>query len=161
MKNIWQTGAGMRVKKIKIIVAAAVVFSYFMLLLYLRSIQSDFDVRIGTKQESYTFSADVKQDYIVEVLLDNKANRMLSSAEGSDIFLSYHLYDAQGNLLASDHIRTPLEHNIYSGDSDWINLHISPLKRGSYQIGIDLVQESVTWFQDKEQTEKRISVTVI
>lgn len=146
--------------KVKITIFVMGIFAYIMLLLYISSIQTDYNVQIHTQQECYKFSADESEDYVIEVEVNNKANRMLSSAEGQNIFLSYHLYDVQGNLICFDNKRSRFEHNILSGDAAKVKLYITPLKKGEYIVGIDVMQEFVTWFHEKEDTEKKVRVLV-
>lgn len=146
--------------KIKILLVMTGVFVYMALLLYISSIQSDYNVQILTKQEAYTFSGDSDENYVVDVEINNQANRMLSSAEGQDIFLSYHLYDLNGNLICFDNIRSCFEYSIFSGDIAEAKLYVTPLEQGEYLLGIDIIQEYVTWFNEKEDTEKIVKITV-
>lgn len=146
--------------KIKILLVMTGVFVYMALLLYISSIQSDYNVQILTKQEAYTFSGDSDENYVVDVEINNQANRMLSSAEGQDIFLSYHLYDLNGNLICFDNIRSCFEYSIFSGDTAEAKLYVTPLEHGEYLLGIDIIQEYVTWFNEKEDTEKIVKITV-
>lgn len=132
---------------------------YLALLIYICSIQSDYDVRLKTNQELYTVQASEISNFTIPVKIQNRANRPLWCTN-DNIYLSYHLYDAEGNLLGYDQIRTPIDKNLYPGDKTTVELQVSPLEAGTYQLGLDIVQEGVVWFSDMEEIEKKITLVV-
>lgn len=147
-RNIW-----------KIIVVSVVIVIYIALLGYISSHQSNYDVNIMTEQEVYEFSTEMSE-YAIPVKIENNSNRMLSSAAGQDVFLSYHLYDLNGNILVYDNARSPFSESIFANSKGKSELHIVPVESGEYIIGIDIVQENVAWFSDNGNEEKRVRIIV-
>lgn len=83
----------------------------------------------------------------ITVGLKNKTNYNLDSRDR--YFLSYHLLDAEGNMLKFDNPRTNLP-LITPGKSVNIPMQVQiPKMPGEYQIEIDVVQEGVFWYKDK------------
>ena len=96
--------------------------------------------------------------YSIHVEIRNKANRMLSSEQR--IFLSYHVYDGNGNVLAYDNVRSELGKNIFSHSTERVELKVDALEPGEYILGIDVVEEGVTWFSEHEEMEKKLRIAV-
>lgn len=149
-------------KKIAWKVAAVIVAiaAYVVLLIFISSNQSDYDVVISVEKEIYEFPTETEEEYIIPITIRNNANRMLSSAEGHDIYLSYHLYDANGKLLIYDNVRSTFDKAIFAKSKDEVELHVTPIEKGEYILGIDLVQEGVDWFSTKENIEKKIHLII-
>lgn len=148
MKNKW-----------KIIAAVAGLIAYLALLTVISSTQSNYNVKLSTEADSYEFAANDEKQYVIPVKVDNRANRVLSSTDEYKIFLSYHLYDGEGNLLVYDGMRSAFEHQILSHDKDVVNLHMN-LEPGEYIVEIDVVHEFVAWFADYEDNTIKVKVTV-
>ena len=65
---------------------------------------------------------------------------------GSDVNLSYHWYDAAGNLLVWDGLRTTLA-GMKVGEVRIVNMNVTtPSALASYILRPDVVREGVTWF---------------
>jgi 4-amino-4-deoxy-L-arabinose transferase-like glycosyltransferase len=63
--------------------------------------------------------------------------------------------------LASDDARAPLPHALAPGEHTRLHLLVTaPSKPGDYWLGIDLVQEGVTWFGARGSVPARIKVRV-
>jgi hypothetical protein len=67
---------------------------------------------------------------------------------GSDVNLSYHWYDAAGNLLVWDGLRTSLA-GMKKGDVRVVQMNIAAPANGTYVMKPDIVREGVTWFSGK------------
>jgi hypothetical protein len=53
-------------------------------------------------------------------------------------------------MSSYDHLRTPFEQILKTGDSAKVDLMVdTPLKRGEYYLEVDMVKEKVAWFKDK------------
>lgn len=143
----------------KIILVVFFIIVYILLLYYILSIQSNYKIVISTAQNQYSFSNEVQTDYVIPVVIENKANRRLNSYE-QNVFISYHVYDANGNLIAYDNPRSRIEKEILSTDTGSVDMYISHLEKGEYIIEIDALEEGVTWFGKKEDTPHRINVFI-
>jgi len=65
---------------------------------------------------------------------------------GSDVNLSYHWYDAAGNMLVWDGLRTTLA-GMKVGEVRIVNMNVTtPSTLTSYILRPDVVREGVTWF---------------
>jgi len=65
---------------------------------------------------------------------------------GSDVNLSYHWYDAAGNTLVWDGLRTTLA-GMKVGEVRIVNMNVAtPSTLASYILRPDVVREGVTWF---------------
>ena len=143
----------------KIVGIVLAVVAYLVLLGYIDSIQSDYDVNIITEKEIYEFSVN-EAEYIIPVTIENDSNRMLSSITGQDVFLTYHVYDMSGNLLTEQNARSTFSKGIFAKEKGEAELHITPLEQGEYIIGIDIVHENVAWFSQKADVEKKIQIVI-
>lgn len=153
----------MKVKKKSYVTAAlatVLILGYFAILFYISSIQSGYRVIIRTPQDQYSFNNEGQPEYVIPLSVENRANRLLSSAEDQDIFISYHVYDKQGNLLIYDNQRSSFEKPVFCGETGSAELHMTPLDKGEYIIEIDLLQEDVTWFGQWENTQKRVEIVI-
>lgn len=146
-------------KNWKIILAVTGFIAYIALLIYISSTQSDYHVKLSTESESYVFTANEQKEYVIPVTVDNKANRVLSSSDEYKIYLAYHLYDAQGNLLNYDGMRSSFPHQLLSHNKATVEMRMN-LEPGEYIVEIDVIQEFVTWFAEHEDTSIRIKVKV-
>ncbi len=66
----------------------------------------------------------------------------------SNVFLSYHWYDANGDAVVWDGKRSTA--NIPAGQTSLVYAEVAgPPSPGSYRLAFDLVQEGVAWFSDR------------
>lgn len=149
MKKLWW----------KFAITVAVIAAYVVLLIYIGASQSNYRVIISTEKEVYEFNAGT-EDFLIPITIDNQANRMLDTSLGGEIYVTYHLYDAEGKLLVFNNVRTPLENCIFANSKDTLDLRVSPMESGEYIIGINIVHEHVEWFSDHEDIEKKVKVIV-
>jgi hypothetical protein len=64
------------------------------------------------------------------------------------VMLGVQLLDAGGRLVARDHHRVPLPHDVAPGTSVAVVLDCpAPAAPGNYVLKFDLVAEGVTWFE--------------
>ncbi len=59
-----------------------------------------------------------------------------------------HLYDAAARLMAIDHSRHDLPHDVKPGESITMNIEVPLPRDGSFVVAIDLVSEGVIWFEN-------------
>ncbi len=143
----------------KIVVTVLMAMIYTGAMIYISSIQQDYAVRVAAMQPEYLFAAG-EPEYVIPVYVDNGANRMLVSTDDQNCFLSYHLYDADGNLLEYDNKRTEFINRIFSGKSAEEEIRISGLEPGIYQVKLDVVKEGEAWFSEKGADCDTIRLTV-
>ena len=75
--------------------------------------------------------------------------------------LSYHLYTAQGALVAWDGARTAIPQAVATGQQAMLNATIRlPATPGAYTIKWDLVQEGITWFSGQGVTMDQTALLV-
>jgi hypothetical protein len=82
----------------------------------------------------------------VLVGVTNRSNFAFSPA--TNVYLAYHWFDANGNVVVWDGVRSPV--NLAAGTSGgvWAAVY-GPPDPGSYRLAFDLVQEGVSWFSDR------------
>lgn len=131
----------------KIVIAVIVAVIYTGSMIYISMIQKDYAVSIKASQSEYEFGAELSE-YVIPVVVENRANRMLVSTDDQRCFLSYHVYDEDGTLLAYDNRRTEFINRIFSGKSAEEEIRITGLEPGEYQIVLDVVKEGVAWFSE-------------
>lgn len=92
----------------------------------------------------------VGQELLAQVRLRNESWRRWTSEHPTHPdLLSYHWLDAQGNVVFIDGIRTSLPHVVVPGEEVDVALKVRALDTpGRYQLAVDMVQESTTWFSD-------------
>ncbi|MDQ2915084.1 MAG: N-acetylmuramoyl-L-alanine amidase, partial [Chloroflexota bacterium] len=113
-----------------------------------------FGGSLGVDQTPATMG--VKTTVSVPVKIENMSN----FDWGSNVNLSYHWYDAGGNLLAWDGLRTSLAGTARTQIAA-INAQIAvPTTPGTYKLRFDIVQEGVAWFssQGMQTPVKQVSV---
>jgi peptidoglycan/xylan/chitin deacetylase (PgdA/CDA1 family) len=70
-----------------------------------------------------------------------------TSGGPSPVLAAYHLYDASGNLLRWDGLRTSLGPDVPPGTSRSVLVDVlAPHQPGAYSVRVDLVREGVAWF---------------
>lgn len=146
-------------KEWKIFLIAAGILLYAGILVYISSTQSMYDVRLTTESDVYEFEQNEAKEYVIPVNVENHANRLLSSGENEALFLSYHLYDANGKLLNYDGVRSRFTRQIFAGQKGAADLYMN-LEPGEYRVDIDIVEEFVTWFNEHENTQISVKVYV-
>lgn len=135
------------------------VLIYVGSMIYISSAQQDYAVSITALQPEYQFSAE-DAEYVIQVCVDNRANRMLVSTDDQRCFLSYHLYDEKGTLLEYDNERTEFMNRIFSGQTAQEEIKISGLESGIYQVVLDVVKEGDAWFSEKGADCDTVRITV-
>jgi hypothetical protein len=109
---------------------------------------------LGVDQTPATMGA--KLTVSVPVRIENMSN----FDWGSNVNLSYHWYDAAGNVVVWDGLRTSLAGTARTQIAG-INAQIAvPATPGTYSLRYDIVQEGVAWFsgQGMQTPVKQISV---
>src|SRR5438093_6832346 len=80
---------------------------------------------------------------------------------GTNINLSYHWYDAAGNVVVWDGMRTSLAGTARTRISAINAQIVVPDKAGTYKLRYDIVQEGVTWFSGQGMQTPVKDVTVV
>jgi hypothetical protein len=110
---------------------------------------------LGVDQTPATMNA--KATVSVPVKIENMSN----FDWGSNVNLSYHWYDAAGNVVEWNGLRTSLAGTARTHIAA-VNAQIAvPSTPGTYRLRYDIVQEGVAWFSDKGMQTPVKQVTVI
>ena len=95
-------------------------------------------------------TAGPDQHVALPTVVMNVGTTLWSSSGPAPILIAYHLYDASGNLLRWDGLRTPLGADVPPGTSRAVHIDVlAPHLPGSYFIRVDLVREGVAWFSSR------------
>ena len=114
-----------------------------------------FGGSLGVDQTPATMNA--KTTASVPVKIENMSN----FDWGSNVNLSYHWYDAAGNLVSWDGLRTSLAGTARTQIAA-INAQIAvPATPGTYKLRYDIVQEGVAWFSSQGMQTPVKTVTVV
>lgn len=85
----------------------------------------------------------------VQCELTNGTSQRVCSCHPAPIHLSYHWFDADGNVTIFEGLRTALIPPLDPGSSRIYELKVAaPLASGKYCLRITLVQEGVRWFDE-------------
>ena len=85
----------------------------------------------------------------VQCEVTNGTSQRIGSYHPAPIHLSYHWFDAAGNIAISEGLRTPLIPSLDPGNSDVYEIKVAaPRDPGDYRLRITLVQEGVRWFDE-------------
>lgn len=79
---------------------------------------------------------------------------------GSNINLSYHWYDAAGNVVVWDGLRTSLAGTARTNVAAVNAQILVPPTPGTYKLRYDIVQEGVTWFSGQGMQTPVVTVSV-
>ena len=95
------------------------------------------------------------------VLVPVKIENMSNFDWGSNVNLSYHWYDAAGNLVSWDGLRTSLAGTAQTQIAA-VNAQIAvPATPGTYKLRYDIVQEGVAWFSGQGMQTPVLVVSVV
>lgn len=113
-----------------------------------------------------TLRARVGEVTVVPVRVRNVSTRTWSERSEVAVRLSYHLLRAgdgppPARMHQFDNPRTELGGDLHPGDERVLPLQIfAPDQPGSYEVVIDLLQEGVTWFADRQQPTASMALEV-
>jgi stage II sporulation protein D len=107
-------------------------------------------VATATYAASYAISATslalIGEQRTVAVTVTNSGNVPWTAAGTNPINLSYHIFDAAGNVVVWDGARTGIGTDLAPGQARSINVAFTtPPSIGSYTLAIDTVREGVAW----------------
>jgi hypothetical protein len=91
--------------------------------------------------------AQPEEVFSVRTAVINAGREVWPAGGTRPVYCSYHVYDSNEKCITYDGIRTRLQGTV--GENQAITLNIAvvaPRVEGMYQIEMDLVQESVSWF---------------
>ena len=88
---------------------------------------------------------------VIPISVTNKGIATWDSKEKDyPVFISYHLYNARGDMMEYDNIRTPFNKRIGTDESVMVDLMVNaPAKKGEYYLEVDMVKEKVAWFKNR------------
>ena len=110
---------------------------------------------LGVDQTPITMNA--KSTTLVPVRIENMSN----FDWGANVNLSYHWYDAAGNLLEWNGLRTPLAGTARTQIAALDAQIAVPATPGTYKLRYDIVQEGVTWFSGQGMQTPVKTITVV
>jgi len=112
------------------------------------TVTAAIDAAVYTPSAGATVGPD--QHVALPTLVTNVGTTLWSSSGASPVLIAYHLYDASGNLLRWDGLRTPLGADVPPGTSRAVPVDVlAPHLPGSYRVRVDLVREGVAWFSSR------------
>jgi hypothetical protein len=122
----------------------------------------DFNMRVGPPRgfpelfahleyKGSDLKVNPSEKMSVPVSIINKSTATWDSEDKEHpVFVSYHLLDAKGEMVAFENTRTPFNKAIEPGGSAIVNLLIdAPSEAGDYYVEVDVVKERIAWFKDK------------
>ncbi len=120
-----------------------------------KEVLSSYRCSIKRAEES-PISVSAGQKFKVPVYVTNTGNNTWPGHEMENkafwVYLSYHVVDANKNMVLHDGVRTPLPHDIAPGVTVPLNLILqAPLQKGKYIIQADMLHELVTWYGAQSQ----------
>ncbi|MEO8086753.1 MAG: hypothetical protein ABI763_08040 [Bacteroidota bacterium] len=86
--------------------------------------------------------------YFSSVRIINSTNATIPAIPDNvnSTFLSYHIKDATGNLVAMNNLKTPLEADVYGNNINGLNILTRGLEKGIYTVEPDLLTENEKWW---------------
>lgn len=132
----------------RMVIGGILVFLYIGAMIFISSLQQDYAVKVTAMQQEFRFPA-ADAEYVIPIVVDNRANRMLTSTDDQKCFLSYHLYSEDGKLLAYDNERTEFINRVFSGQTSEEEIRIIGLESGIYYVALDVVKDGEAWFSEK------------
>jgi uncharacterized membrane protein len=95
------------------------------------------------------------------VMLENRGTQSWETVGSYPIYLSYHWWTADGNMVKWDGLRNSLTQNVKPGDTLAQQVRFAtPAEPGDYVLEWDLVHEDRTWFGEQGGITLRLDVTV-
>ena|GEM_PF-3287505 len=122
-------------------------------------VEDNYAVDISYPEAKIVAAKDEKGELItITVNIKNNTQNVFSTEIGC--YMSYHLYDSNGNLLGYDGIRSALT-SIYPGETKAQNVIIEvPGDTGTYVVEVDMLREGIVWFSQKNLVPLRIDLEV-
>ncbi len=109
-----------------------------------------------------SINANSEENTMVNITVTNTSTERWSSEGKYPIHLSYHLLDAQMNMLVFDGVRTFMsDASIEPGQVTTFSLLVkAPTQKGTYWVLVSLVQEAGGWFNDKGVPPLKVKMEV-
>ena len=96
-------------------------------------------------EKAVSFEAETAQ---IELRIANSGNAALKSRGNNPCFVSYHLLDINKKVIRYENPRSPLPHDLKSGDTVDVKITVkAPLEAGDYYLEFDLLLEGLSWFK--------------
>lgn len=135
-----------------IVYNAGLAFDYYEASAFNIEIKANTDYLILDDNESKLITVDLK---------NNSRERILSDKSDNSYFLSYHVYNEQGETVKFENDRTPFGKLSPFGIVKDIPLEIKSIERpGRYVYKIDIVYEGVRWYSESGNSTFDIVVDI-
>jgi hypothetical protein len=99
--------------------------------------------------------------YQTRVVLENRGTQRWETISPYPIYLSYHWWTTDGELVEWDGLRTPLRRALNPTDMLAHRVRfVTPAEPGNYILEWDLIQENLAWFGERGGITLRVDVLV-
>lgn len=99
----------------------------------------------------HTLAAQPGETFFADVTVTNTGIRTWQASGEQAFQLSYHLQDADGEVVTYDGARSPLPADVPPGEQVTVRAMVAtPVEVGEYVIEWDMLHESVAWFSWKD-----------
>jgi hypothetical protein len=110
-------------------------------------------VGLAHAMRTSSLDRDVPRGAPLEIALDltntGQATWLTTNTRALGIVrIATHLYDWNAKLIAVDHSRHDLPHEVRPGESIRMRVDVPLPADGSFVVGVDLVAEGVIWFEN-------------
>lgn len=122
--------------------------------------QNIFAAQYRADNSAWKVAANSK--FSIPVTIKNtSADSWSSQAEKGPVLAAYHWLDSSKKMLVRDGLRTHFATPVAAGSEVTINLSAqAPKEKGAYIMQVSLVQEGVTWFEDKQVKPLELTIQV-
>jgi hypothetical protein len=123
--------------------------------------QANSDYRFTLRTTTENYHAPEGRRINISLTIFNTGKKSWISEEGHPYALSYHLLDAEGNMVRFENRRYSLPSKVLTGEE--INRTVTirvPLRKGRYWLEFDILQEGIFWFKDQGSKTFRLALHV-
>lgn len=97
---------------------------------------------------SATVESQPEEAFSMTIAVTNAGAESWPCGGTRPVHCTYHIFGRDGNCVLYDGLRTRLRGNVGPGETvQLIVAIVAPIEEGTYQVELDLVQESVSWFR--------------
>ena len=99
---------------------------------------------------------------LIPISVTNKSTVTWDSGDKDHpVFMSYHLFNATGEMMEYDNVRTSFNKRIGTDESVRVDLRVNaPSRGGDYYLEVDIVKEKIAWFENKGSKTALIPLSV-
>lgn len=131
-----------------LVVGARVMNAHYMTL-------NGFDQAAKIYGEQFTVDSETLdsmpgQALSVNVTVENTGNFIWTRSGPNQVHMSYHVLDENERMVIKDGLRADLPKDLLPGQLATLPLQVkAPEQRGGYIVQLDMVQEGMAWFGEK------------